>query len=140
MVTIFLVCHSLKIALNFYDGLFGTIGGQLWNRIAGYVSNFLLILNSSANMIIYCIMNTKFRNHFLSIMKNFFPCTKQCGKTNNIETHRVDSGRLYHAPRSTAVIEMNVLTTCEDSKLEVWTQENVLKDIYSYLHFYNYCS
>ena len=77
IVTIFLLCHSLKIGLNFYDGLFGKVGATSANRIAGYFSNFLIVLNSAINMIIYCILNRKFRNHFLNTIENMIPCIKQ---------------------------------------------------------------
>ena len=77
IVTIFLLCHSLKIGLNFYDGLFGKVGATSANRIAGYFSNFLIVINSAINMIIYCILNRKFRNHFLSTIENMLPCIKQ---------------------------------------------------------------
>ena len=69
IVTIFLLCHGLKIVLNFYDGLFGKVGANSAVRIAAYFSNFLVVLNSAINMIIYCVLNRKFRNHFLNTVR-----------------------------------------------------------------------
>ena len=77
IVTIFLVCHSLKIGLNVYDGIFGKVGATSAIRIVGYFSNFLVVLNSAINMIIYCIMNRTFRNHFVNTIKNLLPCVNQ---------------------------------------------------------------
>ena len=84
IVTVFLLCHSLKIVLNVYDGVTGKVGAASWNRIAGCFSNFLVILNSSVNTIIYCIMNTKFRRRFLRTVKNIVPCIKPRIPRNNL--------------------------------------------------------
>ena len=74
IVTAFLLCHSLKFILNFYEGCFGKVGATSAMRIAGCFSNFLVVLNSSINTIIYCIMNAKFRRHFLNAIKEMLPC------------------------------------------------------------------
>ena len=36
----------------------------LWPLVLGHVSHFLLVLNSSGNCLIYCLMSKKFRKHF----------------------------------------------------------------------------
>ena len=113
IVTIFLLCHSLKIVLNFYDGLFGKVGATSGNRIAGYFSNFLVVLNSSINMIIYCILNAKFRNHFMSTLRNMCPCIKRCVDRTNNEYQSPGLARPYHPPKTTQFIEMNPVTNCE---------------------------
>ena len=74
IVTIFLVCHSLRIGLNLYDGISGKVGATSATRVLGYFSNFLILLNSAINMIVYCIINTAFRNRFKNIIKNVLPC------------------------------------------------------------------
>ena len=84
IVIAFILCHSLRFILNCYDGIFGRLGATTGSRIAGYFSNFLVILNSSINTIIYCIMNAKFRTHFWNAIKNTFSSDKQpVQKINN---------------------------------------------------------
>ena len=82
IVTSFLMCHSLKFFLNFYDGFFGEVNATSGSRIAGCFSNFLVVLNSSLNTIIYCVMNAKFRRYFLNVMKNMISsfCDLLCCK------------------------------------------------------------
>ena len=84
IVTIFVVCNSLKIVLNFYDGLValaltsGSVEATSWSTIAGYFSNLLIVLNSAINMIVYCIMNQTFRSHLFNTIKNIVPRLKCC--------------------------------------------------------------
>ena len=76
MVVAFLFCNSLKFGLNFYDGIVGKEMAEEWYRIISCFSNLLVLINSSMNMIIYCIMNLKFRKHLIELMKNIMPGTK----------------------------------------------------------------
>ena len=76
MVIVFIVCNTLKFGLNFYDGVNGTVGASSISRIIAYFSNLLVILNSSINMIIYCVMNAKFRRHLSTAIKSLLPCIK----------------------------------------------------------------
>ena len=76
MVVAFLFCNSLKFGLNFYDGIVGKEMAEEWYRIISCFSNLLVLINSSMNMIIYCIMNLKFRKHLIELMKNIMPATK----------------------------------------------------------------
>ena len=69
IVSAFLLCHSLKIGLNFCDGVFGKVGSTTINRILGHFSNFLVVLNSAINMIIYCLLNIKFRQHLFNAIR-----------------------------------------------------------------------
>ena len=69
IVSTFLLCHSLKIGLNFCDGVFGKVGSTTTNRILGHFSNFLVVLNSAINMIIYCLLNIKFRKHLFNAIR-----------------------------------------------------------------------
>ena len=107
IVTIFLLCHSLKIVLNFYDGIFGKVGATSWNRIGGYFSNFLIVLNSAINMIIYCILNRKFRNHFLNAMRNMLPCFKKCMEGSSQQNHVPTVTKSELQPKSTQLMEMS---------------------------------
>ena len=116
IVTAFLFCHSLKFVLNFYDGFFGKVGATSWSRIAGYFSNFLVVLNSSINTIIYCIMNTKFRNHFLRAMKSVSPCIRRnVERTNPQIDNRAGTPECFerNPVECTVNIEMNHLIYCE---------------------------
>ena len=83
IVTAFLLCHILKFILNFYEGFFGKVGATSASRIAGCFSNFLVVLNSSINTIIYCIMNDKFRNYFFDVMKNMIPSVTSHNKSES---------------------------------------------------------
>ena len=69
IVSTFLLCHSLKIGLNFCDGVFGKVGSTTTNRILGHFSNLLVVLNSAINMIIYCLLNMKFRKHLFNAIR-----------------------------------------------------------------------
>ena len=73
MVAAFLFCNSLKFGLNFYDGIVGKVRVKEWYRIVSSFSNLLVLINSSMNMIIYCIMNLKFRKHLIELLKSFVP-------------------------------------------------------------------
>ena len=39
-----------------------------WFRKASVISNFFVTLNACTNLVIYCIMNTQFRNHFIQML------------------------------------------------------------------------
>ena len=109
IVTIFLLCHGLKIVLNFYDGLFGKVGANVAVRIAGYFSNFLIVLNSAINMVIYCILNRKFRNHFLNTVSGIMPCVKKYvdqGRPLNQSPERA-TVRASQCQKSTQLLELN---------------------------------
>ena len=95
----FLSCHSLKFILNFYDGFFGKVGVTTGYRIASYFSNFLIVLNSAINTIIYCIMNQKFRSHFWRTMANLFPCMEWCMETKNTRNQSPDLALPCPPPR-----------------------------------------
>ena len=76
MVAAFLFCNSLKFGLNFYDGIVGRTQAEEWYRIISSFSNLLVLINSAMNMIIYCIINRKFRKHLIELMANLIPTKK----------------------------------------------------------------
>ena len=84
IVSVFLFCNVLKFALNFYDGICGEVGASGWSRIGGYFSNLLIVLNSSMNMVIYCIMNSKFKRHLMATIKKLLPSMKRYNDPVNI--------------------------------------------------------
>ena len=113
----FLVCHTLKFILNFYDGFFGMVGVTTGYRIASYFSNFLVILNSAINTIIYCIMNKKFRSHFWRTMENLLPCIKWYKWYMETENARNQSPPLaisYRQSEPTEDVESNPMLLSED--------------------------
>ena len=109
IVTIFLLCHGLKIILNFYDGFFGKVGANSAVRIAGYFSNFLIVLNSAINMIIYCILNRKFRNHFLNTVIYRLPCVKRYieERLHSNQSPERETVRPTQCQKSTQLMELN---------------------------------
>ena len=74
LCSVFLLCHSLKIGLNLNDGLSGKVCATALCQILGSFSNLLIVLNSAINMIIYCIMNNKFRNYFFNSLRSVITC------------------------------------------------------------------
>ena len=79
IVAVFLVCHMLRVGLNFHEML--VIDEAMacsqarqrsfpkWAIITNFFSHFLLVINASINMIIYCILNSAFRSQFIQILK-----------------------------------------------------------------------
>ena len=86
MVVAFLCCNSLKFALNFYDGINVKHKVEEWYRIISFFSNILVLINSSMNMGIYCIMNIKFRKDLIELCKSFMP-TKQAHRSSIKSRH-----------------------------------------------------
>ena len=115
IVTAFILCHSLKFSLNFYEGYKGKVGRTQETRIAGCVSNFLVVLNSSINTIIYCIMNTKFRNYFLDAIKWMLPCVKKPDPKAILPTQGLTFNRRkqYEQERAATIEMKNVDGTCD---------------------------
>ena len=76
IVLTFLICHALRIILDFHEALvikdvqdcnsIGQNGLALWTYVAMQFSNFFLVVNSSVNMIIYCWVNPSFRKKLLN--------------------------------------------------------------------------
>ncbi|TRY76222.1 hypothetical protein TCAL_14732 [Tigriopus californicus] len=78
IVTFFLLCHFPRILLNFYEMLvieqamacskMGQRAFAVWAQIMTSISHFLLVTNSSINILIYSLFNTQFR----AAAKNLF--------------------------------------------------------------------
>ena len=76
IVFTFLICHSLRIILDFHEAIvikhvqkcnsIGKNGLALWTYLAMQFSNIFLVVNSSVNMIIYCWINPNFRKQLLN--------------------------------------------------------------------------
>ena len=83
IVTTFFLCNLPRLILNMHE-IFALdslelckatlLGGfPLWAIFLGYVSHVLLVINSSANLIIYCIIGAKLRQQFSSYF-----CIRDC--------------------------------------------------------------
>ena len=79
IVSLFLVCNSFRIFLNFYEAVYEIkshgsdesgppIKSLAWYRHAGVISNLFVTLNACCNLIIYCALNNQFRNHFFEVI------------------------------------------------------------------------
>ena len=96
IVTIFIVCHSLRLFLDIHeiaviDQVRECPPSQMfppWIFILLSISKLLIVVNSSANMIIYCCLNAKFRRCFGSYKKNVLTnFSTQRLTQNNTETN-----------------------------------------------------
>ena len=65
IVIVFIICHSLRCIHDFYVGLYEPFGV----KVMQILSQFLLILNSSLNPLIYISRSRKFRKHLLVLMR-----------------------------------------------------------------------
>ena len=76
----FIVCHTFRVAIEIDNMVVSEIIEEcykankpqfsLWSLVVDPLSEFMMVLNSSINMVIYCCLNTNFR-------KYIFPCIKQ---------------------------------------------------------------
>lgn len=79
IVAAFFLCHFPRILLNFYEMLVieramactaaGQRGFAVWAQVLTSVNNFLLVFNSSINILIYVVFNTKFREAATELLK-----------------------------------------------------------------------
>jgi len=92
IVGAFLVCHFLRIFLNFHEMFVieeamacsqaGKRSFNKWVIITNFFSHFLLVINSSINMLIYGILNSAFRAQLIKILKawsTYLNCPKMGG-------------------------------------------------------------
>ena len=80
IVITFVCCHALRILLNFHEAITikdimachaeGKEGIPLWPQITNEFSKLMLVTNSSANIIIYCCLNSNFRKNIMSCFGN----------------------------------------------------------------------
>ena len=74
----FTICNILRVVLNMHEITVieeihicrnSNLGGfPLWIIILGFISPILLVIHSSANLLIYCVFGTKFRQIFYSYL------------------------------------------------------------------------
>ena len=80
IVIVFVVCHTFRVAIEIDNMVTaktieacykaGKPEFSLWSLVVDPLSEFMMVLNSSINMVIYCCLNANFR-------KYIFPCIKQ---------------------------------------------------------------
>ena len=80
IVVTFICCHAVRIFVNFYDALFWHdyficshdqyFKLPLWRMIANPINDLMLVINSSANIIIYCCLSSNFRKDLLKCKAN----------------------------------------------------------------------
>ena len=81
IVLTFFICHSPRLLLNIHEiwtldqvehclHIQQTIlgGFPVWAILLGYVSNVLMVINSSANLVIYCIIGANMRKQLRDIL------------------------------------------------------------------------
>ena len=78
MVSLFFVCNILRLILNISEIINHEnerrasenecLGVYYWMLIASVISNFLVYLNSSANLFVYCIANQRLREILMTTM------------------------------------------------------------------------
>ena len=66
IIVIFIICHSPRCFLKFYDDFYNPLG----IKILGSLERVLLIIHSSSNTVIYLIKNIPFRNYFFHSVKS----------------------------------------------------------------------
>ena len=118
-VSVFLICHFPRLFLNIHelivmeDAMKCQETNQepfsLWSLILINVSHFLLVLNSSTNILVYCFMSSKFRKEcskFHLSCKNSSCCNKQ---TNGLpSSYSMSSRRKWNTVPSNAQKSSNV--------------------------------
>merc|ERR1711963_617288 len=67
IVVVFIICHSIRSIINTYECIQLATYGQLkhwpdWIQTLVHVNHFALVVNSSINILIYCVKDEKFRN------------------------------------------------------------------------------
>lgn len=79
-VLVFLVCHFPRLLLNIHElitikeammcGEQGHHPFSVWSMVTISVSHFLLVLNSATNILVYCLLSSKFREECNKIIKS----------------------------------------------------------------------
>ena len=92
IVIVFVFCHFLRLMINFYETMVfrnalacemaGKNDFPLWGFMSITCSEFLLVLNSSLNIVIYCFINGNFRKK-MNLWKDFLK-----GDVTNLEENK----------------------------------------------------
>jgi len=68
IVLVFILCHSPRLFLNFYELVLDHCGPPIWFEVLSVMSNCLVTLNSALNFFIYCLAGAKFRQGLRSLV------------------------------------------------------------------------
>merc|ERR1719458_1479425 len=78
IVLVFGVCHAPRLFLSLYEMIdirramdcrdAGEKVFPSWTTIVMCISHFMLVINSSTNMILYIFLNAAFRKHFMELV------------------------------------------------------------------------
>ena len=81
IIFIFLICHAPRIILDIHELMTikqseycnqkGAFSYSAWSVILLSVSHFLLVVNSSVNMIVYCLLGSRFRKEIRKMFDTF---------------------------------------------------------------------
>ena len=92
IVIVFVFCHFMRLMINFYETIVfrnalacemaGKNDFPLWGFMSIICSEFLLVLNSSLNIVIYCFINGNFRKK-MNLWKDFLK-----GDVTNLEENK----------------------------------------------------
>ena len=69
IVLVFFVCGTPSLTVNIIDSLNSDIWAHPAFMVFMIVANFLVVLNSAANFIIYCLLGKKFRSKLLELCR-----------------------------------------------------------------------
>ena len=107
IVMLFIICHTFRVAIEI-DNMTGSKVLEechklnlptftLWSIIVDPLSEFMMVFNSAANMVVYCCLNANFR-------KLIFPCVKKSQETfTNIRTATTRTRSTLHASTTTHI-------------------------------------
>ena len=81
IIFIFLICHAPRIILDIHELMtikqseycndIGAYSYSAWSVALLSVSHFLLVVNSSVNMIVYCLLGSRFRKEIRKMFDAF---------------------------------------------------------------------
>ena len=105
IVLTFIICHALRIFLNFYemiwirdilDCMTTNPGSEfpIWSYIVNELSTLFMVLNSCGNTIIYCCLNKKFRRYIVLHRQTIYHGLSRRHNTERISTIELHQSRL----------------------------------------------
>ena len=79
IVAVFVLCNLPRLGLNMHEitvidqvnrCFLTDLGGfPIWALVLGFVSQVSLVVNSSTNLLIYCLVGTRFRAQFCAVLR-----------------------------------------------------------------------
>ena len=121
-VLVFLICHMPRLLLNIHELI--TIKEamlcsqrnerpfSLWSMITISVSHFLLVINSSTNILVYCLMSSKFREECRSIFRTIVADCGTIGQCCDLKIPSTNSSRNSLTTRGESIVNLPNESTC----------------------------